>query len=122
MRRFAIFLSVLSLIAGMGWGGAAAFAGEPVVAVSGENLSYLMVAVHAMKTNPDIPEEKRQVENYSFSLKFSGDDWAIVHLHAHATEEWRALEELSSETDLGREVEYTIDRKTLKVLRRQYFK
>lgn len=74
----------------------------------------LLVAYDAFKSDRDIPEGKKQIENYNVELRQSSDLFFITFsakpLH------------IGGESELGKDVTYTIEKATYQIVGRNFYK
>jgi hypothetical protein len=87
--------------------------------ISGELMKAFLAAHETFKNDADIPELKRRVENYEIELRQTGDSFIVYFIPKLKAGE-RPLR--GGETELGKEVSYTISKKDYKVTAREFYR
>ena len=94
---------------------------NPIVktSVSGEYMKAFLVAYDAFKEEPDIPDPKRRLDNYNIELSEDSELY-FVFLYAKRKPSERNLK--GGESELGRDVTYTIGKKDYHIVARVFHK
>lgn len=87
--------------------------------LNGEYMRAFLVAYEAFKTDSLIPEEKRRIENYNIEFRQSRNVYFVLFFAKRKASE-RELE--GGESELGKDVMYTIGKEDYKIIARQFYK
>jgi hypothetical protein len=87
--------------------------------VDGKYLKAFSIAYASFKDDALIPEDKRKLENYQIEFREQGDHCFVLFLAKRKPNE---RELLGGESELGKDVLYTIDCKTFALVDRKFFK
>jgi hypothetical protein len=99
-------------------------AGDPLeipieIKVNGEYLKAFLAAYASFKDDPLIPEQKKQIENYQIEFRQKGDLYFVLFLAKRKPSE---QELAGGESELGKDVMYTVSKKDFKVVDRKFYK
>jgi hypothetical protein len=97
-------------------------AGDPLeipvkLKLNGEYLKVFLVAYSSFKDDPLIPDQKKQIENYQIEFRQRGDLYFVLFLAKRKPTEGE-LE--GGESELGKDVMYTVSKMTLKSSTRSF--
>jgi hypothetical protein len=99
-------------------------AGDPLeipvkLKLNGEYLKVFLVAYSSFKDDPLIPDQKKQIENYQIEFRQRGDLYLVLFLAKRKPSEGE-LE--GGESELGKDVMYTISKNDFKVVDKKFYK
>ena len=87
----------------------------PEVEVSGEYAKAFLTAYDAFKQDANIPERKKQIEQYRLEFRQDGQAYFVSFV---AT----PVPHVGGETDTGRDVTYALSKKDYRITSRQFYK
>lgn len=89
------------------------------VRVGGEYLKAFAAAHEAFKSDPLIPAEKKRLENYNVEFRQSGDLYHVLFSAKRLPHE-RELD--GGESELGKDVMYTIRKADYQIVKRLFYR
>lgn len=92
---------------------------QTVDKVSGEYMKAFLVAYDAFKEDAEIPDEKKRMENYNIEFSQEGKYYSVF-FYAKRKPSERDLK--GGQSELGRDVTYTISKENYKLLARVFHK
>ncbi len=99
-------------------------AGDPLeipaeLKLKGEYFKVFLAAYSSFKDDPLIPDQKKQIEHYQIEFRQRGDLYFVLFLAKRKTSE-RELD--GGESELGKDVMYTVSKKDFKVIDKKFYK
>ncbi len=89
------------------------------IKLNGEYLKAFVAAYSSFKDDPLIPDQKKQIENYQIEFRQRGDLYFVLFLAKRKSTE-RELE--GGESELGKDVMYTISKTDFKIVDKKFYK
>ena len=89
------------------------------IKLNGEYLKAFLAAYSSFKDDPLIPDQKKQIENYQIEFRQRGDFYFVLFFAKRKPTE-RELE--GGESELGKDVMYTISKADFKIVDKKFYK
>ena len=89
------------------------------VALNGQQMKAFLVAYASFKDDPLIPEQKKQIENYRIEFRKHGEYYYVLFLAIRKPYE-RELD--GGQSELGKDVIYTVSAKDFRLTDKKFYK